>query len=103
MGVDKDTDLAVVKISTTEPLPTVKMGNSDSGQVGDWVIAIGSPFAFTQTVTAGIVSAKNRRLKKEPPASSSISSKPTRPSTRAILEDRWSIWRTRSLGSTQRS
>src|SRR6201996_2433782 len=42
VGVDKDTDLAVVKITTTEPLPSVKMGNSDSGQVGDWVIAIGS-------------------------------------------------------------
>src|SRR6202020_3344895 len=56
IGVDKDTDLAVVKITTTEPLPTVKMGNSDAGQVGDWVIAIGSPFALTQTVTAGIVS-----------------------------------------------
>jgi serine protease Do len=62
VGVDKDTDLAVVKITTTEPLPTVKMGNSDSGQVGDWVIAIGSPFALTQTVTAGIVSAKNRTI-----------------------------------------
>ena len=60
--MDKDTDLAVVKITTTEPLPTVKMGNSDSGQVGDWVIAIGSPFALSQTVTAGIVSAKNRTI-----------------------------------------
>ena len=64
IGVDKDTDLAVVKITTTEPLPTVKMGNSDGGQVGDWVIAIGSPFALTQTVTAGIVSAKNRTIEK---------------------------------------
>src|ERR1700761_6504582 len=66
VGVDKDTDLAVVKITTTEPLPTVKMGNSDAGQVGDWVIAIGSPFALTQTVTAGIVSAKNRTIEKGP-------------------------------------
>jgi serine protease Do len=64
IGVDKDTDLAVVKITTTEALPTVKMGNSDAGQVGDWVIAIGSPFALTQTVTAGIVSAKNRTIEK---------------------------------------
>jgi serine protease Do len=62
VGVDKDTDLAVVKIAATEPLPTVKMGNSDAGQVGDWVIAIGSPFALSQTVTAGIVSAKNRSI-----------------------------------------
>src|ERR1700728_396486 len=64
VGVDKDTDLAVVKITTTEPLPTVKMGNSEASQVGDWVIAIGSPFALTQTVTAGIVSAKNRTVEK---------------------------------------
>jgi serine protease Do len=62
VGVDKDTDLAVIKINTTEPLPTIKMGNSDSNQVGDWVIAIGSPFALTQTVTAGIVSARNRTV-----------------------------------------
>ncbi len=64
VGTDKDTDLAVVKITTTEPLPSVKMGNSDSGQVGDWVMAIGSPFALSQTVTAGIVSAKNRTIEK---------------------------------------
>src|ERR1700733_14919812 len=63
-GVEKDTDLAVVKIPTTEPLPTVKMGNSEASQVGDWVIAIGSPFALTQTVTAGIVSARNRTIEK---------------------------------------
>jgi serine protease Do len=43
-------------------LPTVKMGNSDQAQVGDWVEAIGSPFALAQTVTAGIVSAKNRTI-----------------------------------------
>jgi serine protease Do len=64
VGVDKDTDLAVVKIETKEPLPTVKMGNSDASQVGDWVVAIGSPFALTQTVTAGIVSARNRTIEK---------------------------------------
>src|SRR5580698_6858479 len=64
IGVDKDTDLAVVKMTTTETLPTVKMGNSDASQVGDWVIAIGSPFALTQTVTAGIVSARNRTIEK---------------------------------------
>jgi serine protease Do len=64
IGVDKDTDLAVVKITTTEPLPTVKLGNSDASQVGDWVMAIGSPFGFSQTVTAGIVSARNRTVEK---------------------------------------
>jgi len=62
VGVDKDTDIAVIKIDTNEPLPTVKMGNSDGAEVGDWVIAIGSPFTLSQTVTAGIVSARNRTI-----------------------------------------
>ncbi len=60
IGVDKDTDIAVIKIDAASPLPTVKLGNSDGAQVGDWVLAIGSPFSLSQTVTAGIVSAKNR-------------------------------------------
>ncbi|MHB1022977.1 MAG: Do family serine endopeptidase [Acidobacteriaceae bacterium] len=62
IGVDKDTDIAVIKIDTKEPLPTVKMGNSDGAQVGDWVEAIGSPFSLAHTVTAGIVSAKDRTI-----------------------------------------
>ena len=62
IGTDKATDLAVIKIETSSPLPTVKMGNSDTAQVGDWVQAIGSPFALAQTVTAGIISAKNRTI-----------------------------------------
>jgi serine protease Do len=62
IGTDKATDLAVIKIDTNSPLPIVKMGNSDQAQVGDWVEAIGSPFALAQTVTAGIVSAKNRTI-----------------------------------------
>jgi serine protease Do len=62
IGVDKATDLAVIKIDTNTPLPTVKLGNSDTAQVGDWVEAIGSPFALSQTVTAGIISAKNRTI-----------------------------------------
>ena len=62
IGVDKATDLAVIKIETSTPLPTVKLGNSDTTQVGDWVEAIGSPFALSQTVTAGIISAKNRTI-----------------------------------------
>jgi serine protease Do len=67
IGTDKATDLAVIKIDTSTPLPTVKLGNSDMAQVGDWVEAIGSPFALSQTVTAGIISAKNRTI--EPGAS----------------------------------
>jgi serine protease Do len=66
VGIDKDTDLAVIKIDDGSPLPTVKMGNSDSAQVGDWVIAIGSPFTLSQTVTAGIVSAENRTIEPGP-------------------------------------
>jgi serine protease Do len=62
IGFDKSTDLAVIKIDASSPLPTVKLGNSDTAQVGDWVEAIGSPFALAQTVTAGIISAKNRTI-----------------------------------------
>ena len=62
IGTDKATDLAVIKIDTNTPLPTVKLGNSDLAQVGDWVEAIGSPFDLSQTVTAGIISAKNRTI-----------------------------------------
>jgi len=62
VGVDKDTDIAVIKIDAPQPLPTVKLGNSDGAQVGDWVLAIGSPFSLSETVTAGIVSAKNRSI-----------------------------------------
>ncbi len=62
VGVDKSTDIAVLKIETKEPLPTIKLGNSDSMQIGDWVLAIGSPFGLQETVTAGIVSSKDRDI-----------------------------------------
>jgi serine protease Do len=62
VGVDKATDIAVLKIQTDTPLPTVKMGNSDGVQVGDWAIAIGEPFGLAKTVTAGIISSKNRTV-----------------------------------------
>lgn len=58
IGIDDETDLAVLKIDTQKPLTPVQIGNSDSVQVGDWVIAIGSPFGLQATVTAGIVSAE---------------------------------------------
>jgi len=58
VGYDAETDVAVLKIDAHRPLATVQMGNSDSVQVGDWVIAIGSPFGLQATVTAGIVSAQ---------------------------------------------
>jgi len=60
VGVDEDTDLAVIKIDANKELPTAKLGNSDGVQVGDWVLAIGSPFGLQATVTAGIISAKDR-------------------------------------------
>ena len=62
VGVDPETDIAVIKIDAPDPLPTVKLGNSEGAQVGDWVLAIGSPFSLSETVTAGIVSAKNRSI-----------------------------------------
>jgi serine protease Do len=67
VGVDKDTDIAVIKIDTKESLPFVKLGNSEGSQVGDWVLAIGSPFSLSQTVTAGIISAKNRSIDEPSP------------------------------------
>src|SRR6202050_4023850 len=60
IGFDKDTDLAVVKIDADRELPVAKLGNSDGVQVGAWGLAIGSPFALTSTVRAGIISAKDR-------------------------------------------
>jgi serine protease Do len=60
IGTDKDTDLAVIKIETDHELSVAKLGNSDGVQVGDWVLAFGSPFGLNSTVTAGIVSAKDR-------------------------------------------
>jgi serine protease Do len=58
VGADTKTDIAVIKIDAHESLPTVALGNSDALDIGDWVLAIGNPFGLTQTVTAGIVSAK---------------------------------------------
>ncbi len=60
IGTDDETDLAVIKVEVDRALPAAKMGNSDSMQVGDWVLAVGSPFGLSETVTAGIVSAKGR-------------------------------------------
>lgn len=60
-GTDPTTDLAILKIDT-DNLPTIKFGNSDNLQIGEWVLAVGSPFEFRSTVTAGIVSAKARNI-----------------------------------------
>lgn len=60
VGVDEETDLAVLKIDASRDLPVVKFGDSNKAQVGDWVIAIGSPFGLNRTVTAGIISQTQR-------------------------------------------
>ena len=60
VGVDRRTDLAVLRLQGGGPYPTAALGDSDRVKVGDWVLAIGSPFGLHQTVTAGIISAKGR-------------------------------------------
>ncbi len=60
IGTDTDTDIAVIKIEANRELPVARLGNSDGTQVGDWVLAFGSPFGLNSTVTAGIISAKDR-------------------------------------------
>ncbi|MBU2521021.1 MAG: DegQ family serine endoprotease [Proteobacteria bacterium] len=60
VGRDPNTDIALIKIKSKNNLPVVKLGDSDALQVGQWVVAIGSPFGLEHTVTAGIVSAKGR-------------------------------------------
>jgi len=61
LGVDKTSDVAVLKIEAKN-LPTIKIGSAANTRVGEWVLAIGSPFGFENTATAGIVSAKSRSL-----------------------------------------
>ena len=60
IGTDEETDLAVVKVNAGRDLPAVKLGDSNAVQVGDWVLAIGSPFGLAQSVTAGIISQLGR-------------------------------------------
>jgi serine protease Do len=60
VGVDPATDVAVLKVEAPRDLPTVTLGDSNAAQVGDWVLAMGSPFGLDQTVTAGIISKKER-------------------------------------------
>ncbi len=62
VGVDKKTDLAVLKFKPAKPLVAVKFGDSDKLRLGEWVIAIGNPFSLGGTVTAGIVSARGRDI-----------------------------------------
>ncbi|MEP7031794.1 MAG: Do family serine endopeptidase, partial [Pseudolabrys sp.] len=66
IGTDKKTDLALLKVTPAKPLKAVKFGDSDRLRLGEWVIAIGNPFSLGGTVTAGIVSARNRDIQSGP-------------------------------------
>jgi serine protease Do len=66
VGRDTKTDLALLKVTPKKPLPAAHFGDSDHARVGDWVIAIGDPFGIGSTVTAGIVSARNRNINAGP-------------------------------------
>ena len=66
VGLDKRTDLAVLRLQGGGPYPSAVLGDSDKVRVGDWVLAIGSPFGLQQTVTAGIISAKGRSIGQGP-------------------------------------
>ncbi len=62
IGSDPLSDIAVLKIDTSEKFKTVKFGDSDKARIGDWVLAIGNPFGLGGTVTSGIISARNRSI-----------------------------------------
>ncbi|MBQ9419227.1 MAG: trypsin-like peptidase domain-containing protein, partial [Synergistaceae bacterium] len=61
-GNDPAYDLAVIKIEPDEDLPVLELGDSDALEVGEWVVAIGNPYGFEHSVTAGVISAKNRSI-----------------------------------------
>ncbi|MBQ7665717.1 MAG: Do family serine endopeptidase [Synergistaceae bacterium] len=62
LGNDPTYDIAVIKIEPDENLPVLELGDSDAIEVGEWVVAIGNPYGFEHTVTAGVISAKNRSI-----------------------------------------
>ena len=62
IGTDEKTDLALLKMETDRQLPVVELGDSDAARIGQWVIAIGNPFGLNSSVTAGIISARNRDI-----------------------------------------
>jgi serine protease Do len=67
IGVDEETDLAVLKIDAGKDLPFLDFGNSENVSIGDWVLAVGSPFGLARTVTAGIISQTNRETPTQSP------------------------------------
>lgn len=66
IGRDKKTDLAVLKVESKKPLPSINWGDSDKIRVGDWIIAIGNPYGLGGSVTAGIISARSRDIQSGP-------------------------------------
>ncbi|MGF1631733.1 MAG: DegQ family serine endoprotease [Kiloniellaceae bacterium] len=66
IGSDPQTDLALLKIDAGKPLPALALGDSDTAEVGDWVMAVGNPFGLGGTVTAGIISARGRNIQAGP-------------------------------------
>ena len=93
IGRDERTDIAVLKVTPDKPLPAVEFGDFDASRVGDWVLAIGNPF--------GLGGTRHRRHRLAPAAATSsrdrttISSRPTPPSTAAIRAARCSTWTAR--------
>ncbi|MCF4098893.1 Do family serine endopeptidase [Maritalea mediterranea] len=66
LGVDQKTDIAVLKVESNRNLPAVRLGDSDAAEIGDWVMAIGNPFGLGGSISAGIVSARNRDINSGP-------------------------------------
>jgi len=88
IGTDPRTDVAIIKMDNAKNLHPADLGDSDQVRVGDWVLAIGSPFGLDRTVTAGIISAKGRATSASP--TMRTSSRPTHRSTPATAAARWS-------------
>ena len=95
VGRDPKTDLALIKVKSPKPLPTVPFGNSDALEVGEWVLAIGNPFGLGHTVTSGIVGAKGRIIGAGP---TTISSKPMPPLILATVVAHSSTCAGKSIG-----
>ena len=86
---DSEADIAVLKLDRDD-LPAARLGNSDEATVGSWVVALGSPFGLTHSVSQGIISARAGTWTSFRTSRTRIFSRPTRPSTRATPAVRWS-------------
>ena len=85
VGTDKRTDLALLRVESDEPLPTVQFAAGDNTRVGDWVVAIGNPFGVGKTATFGIVSARGRGTGPNPTRTTCRSTRRSIAATRAGL------------------